>query len=237
MAESRHDERVRNQAAAILHGLDVGRVAYAPDGTLLAAGDEDGLIAVWSVRTGRPVASLQGSRNGIRSRASSAATAAAPNMAERETDAWLLAAGDEGGTITIWDLTRQLPRSYCRGNGYDVSAVVFSPDGGTLACSGHGEIRIWDALTGQPLLNPTADSDDLRGLAFSPNGRLLAVGGQQHGRRSVAVWELTAGRGVRSLRGLACPISRTCCSPDSRYIAALRPTRRPGRRRSICWPV
>jgi eukaryotic-like serine/threonine-protein kinase len=198
-----------------------GALAYAPDGTLLAAGDEDGLIAVWSVRTGRPVASLQGSRNGIRSLAFGRNCRRAPNMADRETDAWLLAAGDEGGTITIWDLTRQLPRSYCRGNGYDVSAVVFSPDGVTLACSGHSEVRIWDALTGQPLLNPTAYSDDLRGLAFSPNGRLLAAGGQQHERRSVAVWELTAGRGVRSLRGLACPISRTCFSPDSRYIAAL----------------
>ncbi len=194
-------------------------LAFSPDGTLLAAGDADGNIAVWSVRTGRALVSLQASRNAVLCLAFSRDRRRAAIPSDAEADGWLLAAGDEGSTVTIWDLTRQIPRSYCRGNGYDVRAVAFSPDGVTLACAGHSEVRIWDAATGQLLLMPRAFCGDTRGLAFSPDGRRLAVGGEAGA--PVAVFELTAGRGVAHLRGLACPISKTSFSPDGRYLAAL----------------
>jgi len=198
---------------------DAFGLAFSPDGTLLAAGDVDGNIAVWSVRTGRALVSLQASRNAVLCLAFSRDRRCAASPADAEADGWLLAAGDAGSTVTIWDLTRRIPRSYCRGNGYDVCAVAFSPDGVTLACAGHSEVRIWDAATGRLVLSPTGFSGDTRGLAFSPDGRRLAVGGEAGA--SVAVWELAAGRGVTQLRGLACPISKTCFSPDGRYLAAL----------------
>ena len=198
---------------------DVSGLAFSPDGTLLAAGDADGNIAVWSVRTGRELVSLQASRNAVLCLAFSRDRRRAANPADAEADGWLLAAGDEGSTVTIWDLTRRIPRSYCRGNGYDVRAVAFSPDGVTLACSGHSEVRMWDAASGQLLLFPRAFCGNARGLAFSPDGRRLAVGGEAGA--PVAVFELTAGRGVTHLRGLACPISKTCFSRDGRYLAAL----------------
>ncbi len=43
----------------------VSVVALSPDGTLFAAGDEDGRIAIWPLPEGEPVAILEGRRNRV----------------------------------------------------------------------------------------------------------------------------------------------------------------------------
>src|SRR5262249_41026734 len=64
----------------------------------------------------------------------------------------------------------------------DVTCVVWSPDGQTIAI-GHldGTVRFWDAGTGRPARAalPAARAKDppvITCLAFSPDGRKLAVG-------------------------------------------------------------
>ena len=90
---------------------------------------------------------------------------------------WLLAVGDAGGTVTVWDLEKQVPMNYCRGSHYDVYAVAFSPDGTTLASAGRGQAKLWDVATGRLLLN-LSPRNVMTALAFSPDGMRLAVGSQ-----------------------------------------------------------
>jgi WD40 repeat protein len=74
-----------------------------------------------------------------------------------------------------------------QGNRETVQAVVFAPDGRTLASAGNDkQIRIWDPAAGKELRRWPAEQDALFCLAFSPDGCLLASGGWD---QTVNIWE------------------------------------------------
>ena len=80
-------------------------------------------------------------------------------------------------------------------------------------------VWLWDSATGRPLW--AADAANLvESLAFSRDGTRLAAGWSS-GNEPTRVWELEAGRGLRSLRGLAGEISKVTFSADGKYLAAL----------------
>jgi serine/threonine protein kinase/WD40 repeat protein len=196
--------------------------AFSPDGSLTARGDDDGRITVWSLPRGEQVASLRSGRNAIRvlafARDPLRRTIAGPSGDGR---GWLLAAGDQGGGVSVWDVGAGVPRAYCRGSPYGITAIAFSPDGQTLA-SGGRSVLFWDLATGRLLLHLEFAADFAYGLAFSPDGRRLAVGGVSPlSELSVQVWDLEPHRGVQALHGLVSEASKIAFSPDGRLVAAL----------------
>jgi len=204
-----------------IEGSRVSDVALSPDRTLFAAGDEDGRISVWPLPEGEPIATLEGRRNQVN------CLLFGPdplrrNDVPRPGTGWLLAAGDSGGTVTIWDVNARATRSFCRGSSYDVFALAFRPDGQTLASAGRYMVKLWDATTGRPLLD-LQSGNFCSALAFSPDGRRLAVGKQAaFGYDGGAdVWELEDDRGIQTLRGLLGPVAKAIISSDDSLVAGL----------------
>jgi serine/threonine protein kinase/WD40 repeat protein len=200
-------------------------VAFSPDGSFLAAGDESGHLAIWSMARNQVVARLDvGNRVNVVSfgREPRFAPDAAHGTASLRR--WQLAAGDGGGNVTVWDLGTEPPRvrSICRGSYNEILALSFSPDGAMLASAGRAGARLWDLMTGSLLLSIKAGQYQY-GLAFSPDGGRLAIGTDaawgQPGE--VLLLELIDGRGVRTLRGLSGLIAATILSPDDSLVAAL----------------
>jgi WD40 repeat protein len=205
------------------HGQDLSALGISPDGTLLAGGNSQGAIFVWSVESGEAIAELQSGHCEIHCFAFSQdrrrwSTPRGKNMGQ----GWLLAAGDSGGTVTVWDVGAELPRSFCRGSQWNVYAVAFSPDGMTLASTGRGQTKIWDVATGHLLLDVWS-GNWMTDLAYSPDGRKLAVSSRTafnvQGR--VDAYGLEYGRGIQELRGLVSRVVRVTFSPNGNRVAAL----------------
>ncbi|MFO0959713.1 MAG: WD40 repeat domain-containing serine/threonine-protein kinase [Isosphaeraceae bacterium] len=195
--------------------FDARGLAFSPDAGLFAAWDESGRIGVWSLPDAAPLAMLDGGPRIIRSLAfGRLGTVGEPRR--------LLAAGDAGGTATIWDLATRSVISHAFGSHYDVHALAFNPDGTILATAGRGEARLWDTATGRQLLSLTP-RNTMTSLAFSPDGTRLAVGCRfAFGYREGAdAYELRPDRGIRKLLGLREPVTKVIFSPDGRLIAGL----------------
>ncbi|MCI0541587.1 MAG: hypothetical protein L0Z50_40835, partial [Verrucomicrobiales bacterium] len=149
-------------------------LAFTPDGSLLAAGDNDGHVAVWSLATAQKIATLKDDRLSIRS------LAFHRDPLERvpggsEEAGRLLAAGDEGGTVTVWDLSEKTVKTRFVGSPMHIYTVAFSPDGTLLASAGRYGATLWDVATGRFLLRLRLE-DFQTSLAFSPDGMRLAIG-------------------------------------------------------------
>ena len=197
--------------------------ALADDGTLLAVGSDRGVVTVISVSEKKQSARLRVGRHRIncltfardRQRFVEPATTPVP------VTGWILATGDAGGHIAVWDLETQAPRAFYHGSLFDVYQVEFSPDGMTLASSGRGHSRLWDLATGKQLLE-ISSNDNASALAFAPDGNTLAIGSEQaFAEGDVSVWKLTFDRGIHTLRGLAGPVSKLNFSLDGSTIAAM----------------
>ncbi len=194
-------------------------VALSQDGTLAAVGDALGHVSSWTLATGQPLEPL------TLSRAKILRIVFGPSVRRQAVTGqpganWLLAASDDGGLIGIWDLGAHRQLALCRGSGYYVSLLAFSPDHQTLASGGQATVRLWDVATGDPLLSLKTGYQQTV-LAFNADGNRLAVAVENFGvRPRVSVWELQRGRGINVLRGLSSGVTHVAFSPDGRTIAA-----------------
>jgi WD40 repeat protein len=201
----------------------VTALEISADGAVTACGTGTGTIHVWDSASGGLLDRLSLSRLPV------TALALAPGLdrtksREDQRRNVVLAAGNSGGSIGIWDLGDRRIQAICPGSHYDVFALAFSPDGQTLAAGGRGPVRLWDAVTGWPLLDFDGDGDGsyCDALAFGLDGLHLAASkGKNPLDRQVKVWELQNGRGVATLGGLSSSVTKVIFSPHGDRLAAV----------------
>ena len=178
-------------------------VAFSADGSLFAAGNEDGGVLVCDSTSGQPVRTLRGHEGRV--------YAVAFDREDR-----ILATGASDGTVRLWDPADGQCLRVLDGHREGVWPMVFSPDGSVLVTGdGDGILRLWDVATGQLRHSCPGHTAPIYTAAFSPDGALLAVGDSVTLRR----YESTS-LAWREIDGHLGPVYRAAFSPAGDVLAA-----------------
>ena len=197
---------------------EVGRVAYSPDGTILATGDEDNDYHFWNASTGEHIHTESAAGNIY-------------GMAFSPDGRWF-AIGNDGGDLWVWERDPniystwlemlRIPSNSSRPSDptivtrwpstrnplstylNDITCVAFSRDGNRLAIgTGRDDIFVseydsvadkwgeWTPETNHTLLIPKSDASQVRSVAFDPTDPDILASGYEDGR--VRIWNLSQG--------------------------------------------
>lgn len=180
-------------------------LALSPDGKFVAASGYRGLQA-WDVASGAEALSCLG--------VLIQALAFAPHGRT-------LAAGDENGNISLWDLSTAKKTASRRAHTKNVDSIAFSQDGRTLVSHAwDGTISVYDMRPMRErsktrLKTPTTDCV---GFALKPDGRMAAVITE-----GVRLYDATSGRELKTTASEAEERPRAwnaAFSPDGGLLAA-----------------
>jgi len=119
--------------------------------------------------------------------------------------------------IKVWDVKTgaELPLSFKRQD--TLNAVVFSPDGKTIAGGSYsGQVYLWEAATGKLISAMNDHKQSVESVAFSPDGKLLASGGFD---RMVRMWNARNGAMVKTFEWAGGAILSVTFSPDGKLFA------------------
>ena len=112
-------------------------VAVEPSGEIVCAGSRDTLLVyVWNLQTAQLLETLAGHEGPISCLA----------FGSDATGTAFLASGSWDKTVRVWDFLSSKSAVDVLKHDADVTALAFSPDGGTLACTTlDGQVSLWDA--------------------------------------------------------------------------------------------
>lgn len=146
------------------HRDDVNSVVLSPDGKTLASGSDDGTIQFWDMHTGELLAILK----------EDAKFPEGFNVIAFSPDGKTLASATTK-QIQLWDTHTKQLRGVLEGHTLDVTDIVFSRDGRTIAsASWDCTLRLWDTSTGKSRKVFGKHTDSVNTVAFSPDGKTIA---------------------------------------------------------------
>jgi WD40 repeat protein/transcriptional regulator with XRE-family HTH domain len=185
------------------------RIAYSPDGQLLAACDNQRVV-LYSAATGEALQVLAGHQAEV--------TAVAFSR-----DGARIASADSVGSAFVWDVTTGASLVELRGHTDAIEGLTFSPDGQWLVTSGNdATMKFWDVTSGALLRDDVGFTGLIDSVAFSPDGTRFAFTTVD----GLHVWQLDASAAA-DLRAstpqelLAIPDGASVTfSPDGQRLAA-----------------
>jgi len=162
----------------------IGRIAWSPDGRMLASPSEDKTIRLWDAETGECLRTIKGHTRLICSVAFN-------------PEGGSVASGSDDATIKLWDAaTGRLVRTIEDPSAI-INGVAFAPTGQTLASGlGDAKLKLWEVASGRLLATLEGHTAAVTSVAFDPAGSTLASASSNG---TVMLWDVASGRSLRAL--------------------------------------
>jgi WD40 repeat protein len=186
-------------------------LAASPDGKRVAVGGGDSTVTVYDLATTNRVARLTGASGKV--------------FALAFVDAHRLVAGDERGTLLLWDLSsRREPWARRSAHADPIMSVAASRDGRTVASAdSRGVVRVWRGEDMSSVAATKAHPGGVTDLTFTPSGEIVAAGNDG----TVAFWttEATQARDALVVDHEGDTVRSTAVSPDGKTLAVANANR------------
>jgi WD40 repeat protein len=236
-----------------LHSDSILSLAFSSDSTVLASSAKDNSIRFWDIQSrqpyGQPITGLDSSQTNLAFspdgkllavycdgiclwdiQSSSllmkwnANSALYPSQLVFNTQKEMLATGDGGGNIRLWNTAdgSQIGQTIQAFEG-EVFALGFSEDGNTLFAANAFNSRMltWDLTTGEATYLPLESSSQVGYIMnFSPNAELLSAGTAGGNWNDVLIFDTSSGQALfEPLKGHTDFVLSLAFSPDNKILA------------------
>jgi WD40 repeat protein len=232
----------------LVHDTDlkspVTSLRVSPDGQLLFAGDQNGILHLFSTETYEEQTSMQASPGAgildIEITPSQDVVFLATghlirlfdyqlnpiiNWTVHNTTIWSmdldptgtrLVSAEMNKTFQLWDVFNGEVIESMRAHEEPALAVAFSPDGKYIASgSNDRQVLLWDASKREVIASFQGLSDNIYAVEFSPDGSLLAACSKDH---SVRIWQVEERKLIHVLKGHRDMVMEIEFSPDGQYL-------------------
>ncbi len=168
------------------HTGTIGRIAWSPDGRMLASPSWDKTIRLWEVGTGKLLRALKGHEEAV-------------NSVVFDPTGRILASGSDDSTIKLWQANSSKPLRTLAAHQNAVVSVSFNPTGSILASGSEDHtIKLWDMVSGTLLDTIREHNAAVYCVSFDPMGDFLASGSEDH---TIKLWRVPSGKKFRTFKG------------------------------------
>ena len=182
---------------------NVKSIAISPDGSIIASGGFDDSLTLWDAVTG------------VKTNKFEFETGAVNNIAF-SPDGNTVAVGTKGVVHLLDRPIGQINPLRLPHLGR-IFSLMYSPDGKTLACSGHnGLVILIDVATGKQRVTLRGHDDNVNRVVFNPKGTLLVSGGDDE---KVILWDAITGEKLHVHTAYDSEVWSLTFSPDGKTLA------------------